>query len=96
MAREEGVDFIFFLTEEERWRFIENKNGLELFNEIMDLIARVKTYTKVIFLGSDMRIRLMEALLDRRVFGIELGPSPLREDIYVDAEELRGIIRSFS
>jgi transcriptional regulator with XRE-family HTH domain len=96
MAREEGIDFIFILTEEERWRFIENKNGLELFNEIMDLFARVKTYTKVIFLGSDMRIRLMEALLDRRVFGIELGPSPLREDIYVDAEELRGIIRSFS
>ncbi|HHW92733.1 MAG TPA: transcriptional regulator [Firmicutes bacterium] len=96
MAREEGIDFIFILTEEERWRFIENKNGLELFNEIMDLIARVKIYPKVIFLGSDMRIRLMEALLDRRVFGIELGPSPLREDIYVDAEELRGIIRSFS
>lgn len=96
MAREEGIDFIFILTEEERWRFIENKNGLELFNEIMDLIARVKIYPKVIFLGSDMRIRLMEALLDRRVFGIELGPSPLSEDIYVDPEELRGIIRSLS
>jgi transcriptional regulator with XRE-family HTH domain len=96
MAREEGVDFIFLLTEEERWRFIENKSGLELFNEIMELIARAKTYSKVIFLGSDMRIRLMEALLDKKVFGIELGPSPLKEDIYVDPEELRGIIRKLS
>ena len=62
----------------------------------MELIARAKTYSKVIFLGSDMRIRLMEALLDKKVFGIELGTSPLKKDVYVDPEELREIIRSLS
>ena len=43
-----------------------------------------------------MRIRIMEALLDKRVFGIELGPSPRKYDIYVYPEELRGIIRKLS
>lgn len=96
VARAEGVDFVFLLSEVERWRFIEEKSGLELFNEIMDLIAKARTYTNVIFLGSDMRIPLMEALLDTRIVGIELGTSPLSEDIYVDPEKIRRIIKNLS
>lgn len=96
VARAEGVDFVFLLGEEERWRFIEEKSGLQLFNEIMALIAKAKTYPNIIFLGSDMRIPLMEALLDTRVVGIELGTSPLSEDIYVDPEKIRRIIGNLS
>lgn len=95
-ARAEGVDFVFLMTEEERWRYVREKNGLELVNEIMDLIAKVKTYDTVIFLGSNMRIRLVEALLDKEVIGIELGISPLTKDVYVDPEKIRNLIRNLS
>jgi hypothetical protein len=96
VARAEGVEFVFLLSEEERWHFIENKSGLQLFNEIMELITRAKTYANVIFLGSNMRIPLVEALLDKGVVGVELGISPLQEDVYVDPDRIREIIRNLS
>ncbi|MGI6575762.1 MAG: transcriptional regulator [bacterium] len=96
VAKSEGVEFIFLLTEEERWRYVKEKNGLDLLNEIMDLIAKLRVYNSVIFLGSNMRVQLVEALLGRDVVGIELGISPLAEDVYVDPEKIRQLIKSLS
>ncbi len=42
LARREGVDFILLWTEEERNRFVSERSGAELMNEMMDLIARVR------------------------------------------------------
>ena len=94
VALSEGVDFVWLLTEEERRRFIGERSGAALLNDLMALIARARELDHLIFLGSDMRIRLVEALLGPdRVTGIQIGTSPITEDRFVDPEALRQLIR---
>lgn len=91
---EEGVDFIFLLTEEERWEFVREKSGLELVNTVMDLIARARGFDHVLVIGSNERIRIAEAVLGRPVIGFEIGRSPIREDKYVDPAAVTRIVRA--
>lgn len=93
VLQEEGVDFSIVMTDKERWNFIGNKNGIELFNEIMDMITKMRTYDVVIVIGSNYRIKLCEATLDKEVIGIEIGKSPIESDKYVDVEKIRELIR---
>ena len=93
LAAEEDVEFCLLLNDKERWAWASNVSGADIFNRIMDLISQIKEYDTLIFLGSDMRIRLIEAILGRdMVIGIELGVSPIRGDISVDHDMLRQII----
>lgn len=89
-----GVDFRLLMTNDERWRFVKEKSGLELLNEIMGLVSKVRTYDVVILIGSRQRIKWCAALLDKEVLGIDLGESPLNEDKYVEPEHLRELIIS--
>jgi len=89
---EVGVDFVFLLTDRERWEFVGAASGIELLNKIMDLIVRLRDYDVVVVIGSDLRIRIAQALLDREVIPFNLGSSPIAEDQYVDPEVLREII----
>jgi Helix-turn-helix. len=93
MAREEGVEFILLLSEEERWRYVKEKSGAELINEFMALVFRLESYDAVIFLGSDMRIKMVEAILGPRLVSWEIGVSPIKEDRWVNPEQLRRLIR---
>ena len=90
----EGIDYVFLLTEHERWDFIRQKSGLELLNTIMDMIAMVHSFDQVVVLGSNKRIKIFEAVLDKEVVGFEIGESPIREDKYVDPEAIVGLIRA--
>jgi len=93
LAREEGVDFVLLLNNEERWSYVEGVSGAELFNRVMEIIARIRECDQIVFLGSDMRIRWMESVLGTdRVIGIELGPSPITEDRYVPPERVRDVL----
>lgn len=93
IIKEEGVEFSLLLTEEERWEFLESKSGVELFNSIMDLITKVRSHDVVIIMGSDKRIKIIQALLDKEVVPIEIGKSPLQDDKYVNPRMLRRILR---
>ena len=93
VAAEEGVEFTLLLTEQERNDFIRLRSGLELFNDLMNLMATVRQHDVVILLGSDQRIRIIQALLDREVISVEIGKSPINEDKYVDPENLRELVR---
>jgi len=93
MARQEGVDYCLLLTEKERWDFVESKSGVELFNTIMEIIGILRSYDIVIIVGSNMRIKLIEALLDKEVIGVQIGESPLNEDKYVKPDSIRAIIQ---
>ncbi|PZN12388.1 MAG: transcriptional regulator [Bacillota bacterium] len=94
LARAEGIDFVWLLTDAERRAWVAEKSGAELLNEIMVLIAQARELDHVIFLGSDMRIRLVEALLGSdRVTGIQIGSSPITEDRYVNPERIRQLVR---
>lgn len=92
VAKEMGVDFTLVLTNKERWRFIEEKSGIELFNEVMQIIADIRTYDVVILIGSRQRIQWSSAFLDKEVVDLEIGESPLTEDKYIDSENLRELI----
>ena len=93
MAKQEGVDYSLLMSEQERWDFVQKKTGVDFFNAIMEIIATLRNYDTVIILGSNMRIKLMETLLDKEVIGVQIGASPIAEDKYVDPESIRIIIR---
>ncbi|MGE5653833.1 MAG: transcriptional regulator [Bacillota bacterium] len=93
MTMEEGVDFTLVMTEQERLDFVRLKSGLELLNELMGLITKVRQFDTTILLGSNNRVRLTSALLDKEVIGIAIGESPLQQDQLVDVDEVRAIIR---
>ncbi|WP_213975715.1 MULTISPECIES: transcriptional regulator [Tepidanaerobacter] len=93
LAFQEGVDFSLLMTDKERWDFVYEKSGIELLNEVMGLIYQVRQYDVVILLGSDQRLRLFKALLDKEVISVDIGKSPMTEDVYVDPQNLRKIIR---
>jgi predicted XRE-type DNA-binding protein len=93
VGEDEGCDFIFLMTNEERWRWVDRESGVDLLNQVMSLIAKVKDFESVILIGSDMRIRLVEAIMSKDIISISLGESPIKEDKYVDPEHLRSIIR---
>ncbi|MCF8008581.1 MAG: transcriptional regulator [Halanaerobiales bacterium] len=94
-AKEFGLEYIFILTEEERWDFIKEKSGLKLFEDVIEILVKLKEYDLTIFLGSDMRLDLFDKLLDGKVIGMQIGESPIKEDIYINPEELKDILHSF-
>lgn len=92
LLEELGVDYSLLMTNRERWRFVQEKSGIELFNEVMRITAKVRTYDAVILIGSRQRIKWCAALLDKEVVGIELGESPITRDQTVDPDRLRELI----
>ena len=94
ISLEEGVDFTLLMTDKERWDFVYEKSGIELLNTIMTLLHKVRQYDVVIMLGSDKRLRLFQALLDKEVVPINIGKSQINQDICVDSDNLRKIIKT--
>lgn len=91
-AQKVGVDFTFLMTDKERWEYIQTRSGLELLNDVMGLITKLQDFDTVIMIGSDMRIKLAEALLGEKAVGIKIGESPIEEDIELPVSELERII----
>lgn len=96
VAEEEGVDFVLLMSEAERWDFLQKKSGVELFNGLMEIMAKLRKYDIIIMLGSNLRIKLMETLLDKAVIGLQIGESPIADDRYVEPERLRSLIRELA
>lgn len=92
ICREESVDFTLIMSEEERWNFLQKQSGLELFNELMEIISQVRNHDTVILLTSDKRAKLVGDLLQGEVLQMTLGQSPLAENRYVGPEDLRNLI----
>lgn len=87
-----GVGFKLLLSEKERWSFVREYTGADLANGIMDIIADINSYDTVVFIGSDKRGRLVESMLDNSVIAINIGVSPLKQDVYVDPAVLDEIL----
>lgn len=95
LGQKYGLDYLLIMTEEERWSFIEETSGLELFNRVIEIIVKLKEFDLIIFLGSNMRLDLIDNLIDGNIIGVELGESPIKVDQYVDPMKIEGIIKSF-
>lgn len=94
LAREFGVDFTFLLSESGRLDMANNGTAIDMFNRILDIVAGLRSYDTVIFLGSDKRIELMESIMDREMHSLSLGESPLTEDKTVDISRLEQLLIS--
>ena len=90
----EGVDLVFIMSEKERWQFIKQKSGVDLFDSIMEQIAKVHSYDQVILIGSNKRIKVFKAVLDKEVVGSEIGESPIQEDKIVEIDDLIKLVRA--
>lgn len=93
MLLEEGVEFIFLMNDEERWKFVQGTEGVDLLNKILDLITELRTFDVVVAIASNYRIHLSQTLLEKDVIGVEIGKSPIEEDKYVSVDEIRDIIK---
>jgi hypothetical protein len=89
VAKSCGIDFIYILNQKERMGFVKQRSKFEMFNEILELLAHLREYDLVVFMGSDKRSSMIEKVLSTRVYAIPIGPSPLKEDQYIDPNELR-------
>lgn len=94
IAKQNGVEFVFLMSEKERWDFVTNKDGAQLFNMVLDIIAKLRSFDKTIFLGSDRRTKLVEAVLGNEVVTIDIGESPITHDVYIDPERFVSVIRT--
>lgn len=96
VAAEEGVDFTLVMNDEERWSFARDKSGVDLLNELLALINKIREFDKVILIGSDKRLEIMGGLLDKKtdVAKLVIGRSPMSGDVYLDPESLRETVRS--
>jgi predicted XRE-type DNA-binding protein len=95
LAEEVGVDVILVMSQEEREKRVEAQDGAYVFNEVMDLLTQLVDCDVIIVAASNLRIRQAEKLFgENKVIGLELGRSPLRQDIEIDTEELKTLIKS--
>lgn len=94
LAQKYGVNYVFLLSEKERWEFLISQTGLELFDQLIKIVGEIRKYDTVILMGSDMRIKVLESLLDNEVIGINIGESPIKKDVYVDLEYLDRVFQN--
>lgn len=96
MAQMYGVNYIFVLNEKERWEFLVSKTGVDLFDKLIEIVGEIRKYDVVILLGSDMRIKVLESLLDNEVIGINIGESPLKKDVHLNLNTLEDILQTLT
>ncbi len=94
VSQEFGVEYTLLMNDVERWEMIESHDGKSLLTWLMQLMLEMSDYDHVIMIGSDMRIRLAEAILGDKVLGILIGESPIEEDYYFSPSKLRKLIIS--
>jgi hypothetical protein len=64
-----------------------------MLDDLMTIIGQVRMYEVVIAIGSDRRLSLLEGIVDSQVISIDIGPSPITEDKWVDPNVIRKILR---
>ena len=92
ICRELGLDFFLLMTNRERWELVEGKQALDFLNEVLELITRLSEYEILVMATSERWYRLAEALLDCQILYVNLGPTPVGEDMQVDPERFRNLI----
>ncbi|MCL2438494.1 MAG: transcriptional regulator [Coriobacteriia bacterium] len=91
LVEEFSLDFALIFSQDERSR-AESGNAGDMLNQLLDTLVELNNYSAVIVLASDWRVQTMKRLLDSDVIGIELGASPLHNDVEVDIDHLRSIL----
>jgi transcriptional regulator with XRE-family HTH domain len=91
LAEKLGVDFTLVFSQAER-ESIESGSATDVFNRLLETLATLRDYDVIVLMASDWRIELIERILGREVIAIELGHTPIREDVEVDLAELEKLL----
>lgn len=94
VCQELGIEYSLLMNDVERWEMIKSHDGTSLLNWLMQLMLEMSDYDHLIMIGSDMRIRLAEAIVGDKVVGVLIGASPIEEDYYLSPHKLRELIIS--
>ncbi len=93
IASDEGVEFCYLLTDKERWKYVKERSGAKLINDVMGLLYKMQEYDVIIIIGSDMRVDLADRLVDAQIIAVQIGTSPIKGDKYVDPNRIRELIK---
>lgn len=96
VARECGVDFVYLLNKAERITLGGKKKSSELFDEILEVLAKLKDYDLIVLLAYSGRISKLQKILGREIVGVSLGHLPLRKNKYVEPHEIRDVLTSLA
>ncbi|HOM43162.1 MAG TPA: helix-turn-helix transcriptional regulator [Bacillota bacterium] len=89
-----GVEYFFLMSEAERTDYVSNCTGAQLTNRIIELVNKLRNFDIVIVMASDYRNRLARDLLDNKVIEIDIGKSPIKEDVNVNLDNLTDILKT--
>ncbi len=92
VLRTYGVEYFILMSEEERTEFVNDCSGVQLSNKIMELINKFRSFDTVMVMASDYRNRIARDLLDNRIIEIDIGKSPIKEDVNVNLDILTDIL----
>ncbi len=93
LAEDLGIEYVLLFTQKERFEFIEKKTKSELFNEIIKIIVDLADFDLIVFMGSDMRVPVVEKIFSVQVIGIVIGHSPIKESKYVNPDKIIEIVK---
>lgn len=79
-----GLDFYLLLNNQERWDMVRDKQALDFFDRMVELVARLREFDTLIMITSEKWYHLAEALFDKQIIYINLGATPIQDDCSVD------------
>ena len=90
-AERHGVEYVLVMSQDERVSMSAGR-GDAVFNQVLDTLATLKDFDVLVLLASDWRIGTIEKILGREVVAMNLGHSPLQNDVTVDIAELDAVL----
>lgn len=84
-----GIEHIWLMSNEERWGLIRDRQALDFFNMLVNIVAQLKSFDLIILLSSERWHRIAEAFLDNEIVFWEIGKSPLEQDCLIDTGVLK-------
>ncbi len=88
-----GLDYHMLLNNRERWALVEDKQALDFFNQMLEVVTRLRGYDTLVLLTSERWYHLAEALLDIQIVFVKLGPTPVQEDCRVEPSQFRSTLQ---
>lgn len=83
-----GLDYYLLLNNQERWNMVRDKQALDFFNSMLELVTRLRGFDTLIMITSEKWYQLAEALFDQQIIFIKLGPTPIEEDCILESSIL--------
>lgn len=93
LAARYGLEPCLILSDAERWEYVRRSSGLDFFNLVMSYIQRFRQCDTVLVFCSDKWSRLAEVFLDNQVIAVEIGSTPIKDDIHLDVERVEAILK---